>query len=211
MYFGKLRFLISVRQRYNLRQVRRPDSVWPNAIFEIMGTGNIGKILQLLALLQALPSHAQNQGRAWLPEKYVKAISHGDTSAYKNLQLFTGFMFDSKGKLSMMTYGGETNPVRTQKVLIGGKVKFQLLGVKYHINLMYNSRRIMDSIAQATAYFSQSGNTAILEVVGGNQRDEYVFVDHDGDYRFRDIRESLFRLRNKYNIHNGPEPIKIER
>jgi len=169
------------------------------------------KFLLLIIFSQALFSHAQNQGRAWLPKDYVSAISHADTAAYKKLQLFSGFMRDSKGRLYMLTNGGETNPVKAEPVRVNGKLKYQLLAVRYHINLMYNRRCIVDSIAKAKIFFFESGNTAVLEVVSGNKRNEYVFVDHDGDYQFKDIRESLIYLRNKYNIHNGPQPIKIER
>ena len=175
-----------------------------------MSTGYPRKVLILITFFQTLVSHAQNQERAWLPKEYVSAISHGDTTAYKKLQLFTGFMRDSKGKLFLLTYGGETTPVRTKRVLDDGEVKLQLLITKFPINLMYNSRHIADSIAKSTVYFSQSGNTAVLEVVSGDQRNEYVFVDHDGDYQFKSIGKSLAYLRARYNIHNGPEPIKIE-
>lgn len=140
---------------------------------------------------------AQSKTKAWLPEKFIEGINRGDTTAYKYLSPISGLMMNDKGLLMLSGYGGETNPVKNRKIEIQGKEKYQLFHVEQHINMKYETRKLVDSLTNATIYVSFSGKKALLEIIWQKRICEIYFVDHDDEYMFKDIRESFIHLANK--------------
>lgn len=145
-------------------------------------------LISVVAFL-SLRCSSQNNLNAWLPEQYVKAIKENDTNSYKYLIPIEGFeSFDKTPHILM--YKGEINPVKTKKVIIQGKEKYQLLNLQYFVNLKYNSRELANRLSKATIYASKSGEKLLLEIIEKNKKEDIYFIDRVDGYEFKTIKEA---------------------
>ena len=150
----------------------------------------------MLVALSSLKCSSQNNLNAWLPEQYVKAIIAKDTNASKYLIPVEGFeSFDNSPYILM--YKGELNPVKTKKVVIDGKEKYQLLNLQYFVNLKYNSRELANRLSKATIYVSKSGEKLLLEIIEKDKKEEIHFIDRIDGYEFKSIKEAKKYLQEK--------------
>lgn len=149
-------------------------------------------LISVVALL-SLRCSSQNNLNAWLPERYVKAIKANDTNSYKYLIPIEGFeSFDKSPQILM--YRGEINQVKTKKVTIEGKEKYQLLNLQYFVNLKYNSRELANRLSKAIIYVSRSGEKLLLEIIEENKKEDIYFIDRVDGYEFKSIREAKKHL-----------------
>lgn len=145
--------------------------------------------LILLVTFLSLKCSSQPNLNAWLPEQYVKAIKVNDTRSYKYLIPVEGFeSFDKTPHILM--YKGEINPMKTKKVIIEGKEKYQLLNLQYFVNLKYNSRELANRLSKATIYVSKSGEKLLLEIIEKDKKEDIYFIDRIDGYKFRTIKEA---------------------
>jgi len=152
--------------------------------------------LIMLVAFFSLKCSSQNNLNAWLPEQYVNAVKVNDTSSYKYLMPIEGFeSFDKTPHILM--YKGEINPVKTQKVMIGGKEKYQLFNLQYFVNLKYNSRESANRLSKATIYVSKSGEKLLLEIIEKDKKEEIYFIDRTDGYEFKTIKDAKKYLERK--------------
>jgi len=152
--------------------------------------------LIILVAFSSLKCSSQPNLNAWLSEQYVKAIKANDTSSYKYLIPVEGFESFDKAPHILM-YRGEINPVKTKKVTIGGKEKYQLLNLQYYVNLKYNSKEWVRRLSNATIYISKYADKLLLEVIEKDKSEEIYFIDRVDGYEFKTIREAKKHLENK--------------
>jgi hypothetical protein len=149
--------------------------------------------LIFLVAFFSLRCSSQNNLNAWLPEQYVKAIEVNDTSAHMYLKPIEGLeSFDKTPHILM--YRGELNPVKTKKVMVDGKEKYQLLNLQYFVNLKYNSRELANRLSKSTIYASISGEKLLLEIIEKNKKEEIYFIDRVDGYEFKTIKETKKHL-----------------
>ncbi len=152
--------------------------------------------LIILVAISSLKCSSQPNLNAWLPEQYVKAIKANDTSSYKYLMPIEGFeSFDKTPHILM--YRGEINPVKTKKVIIDGKEKYQLLNLQYYVNLKYNSKEWVKRLSNATIYIAKHEDKLHLEIIEKDKREDIYFIDRVDGYEFKTIREAKRRLESK--------------
>lgn len=152
--------------------------------------------LILFVAFLSLKCSSQPNPNAWLPEQYVKATKGNDTSNYKYLIPVEGFeSFDKTPHILM--YKGEINPVKTKKVIIDGKEKYQLLNLQYFVNLKYNSRDLANRLSKAIIYVSKSGEKLLLEIIEKDKKEEIYFIDRVDGYEFKTIKEAKKYLERK--------------
>lgn len=152
--------------------------------------------LILLVVFLSLKCSSQDNLNAWLPERYVKAIKANDTNSYKYLIPVEGFeSFDKTPHILM--YRGEINPIKTKKVIIEGKEKYQILNLQYFVNLKYNSRELTNRLSKAKIYVSKSGEKLLLEIFEKNKKEVIYFIDRIDGYEFKTIKEAERHLEKK--------------
>ena len=152
--------------------------------------------LILFVAFSSLKCSSQPNLNAWLPEQYVKATKGNDTINYKYLIPVEGFeSFDKTPHILM--YRGEINPVKTKKVIIDGKEKYQLLNLQYFVNLKYSSRDLANRLSKATIYVSKSGEKLLLEIIEKDKKEEFYFIDRVDGYEFKNIKEAKKYLERK--------------
>ena len=155
-------------------------------------------LLILQIILWSVGCSAQNQSKndCWLPEKYVEAMISKDTNAYKYLIPIEGFEtpFDD---CYILTYKGEQNPIKTEKVIINGKEKYRLLNLHYYINLKYNSKELVNRYSKAEVYISKDKEKLLLEIIEDDKQEAIYFIDRINNYDFKNIKESKEYLQTK--------------
>lgn len=148
-------------------------------------------LLIIIVTLSYLNCTSQNQNNtnSWLPEKYVNAVIAKDTNASKYLIPVEGFeSFDESPYILM--YKGELNPVKTKKVTIDGKEKYQLLGLQYFVNLKYNQKELSNRLSKAIIYVSKSDEKLLLEIIERDKTEEIYFIDRVDGHHFKSISEA---------------------
>lgn len=145
--------------------------------------------LIILIAFSILKCSSQNNLNVWLPEQYVKATIAKDTNVSKYLIPIEGFeSFDKRPYILM--YKGELNPIKTKKVVIDDKEKYQLLNLQYFVNMKYNSRELADRFSKATVYVSKSGEKLLLEIIEKDKKEKIYFIDRVNGYEFKSIKEA---------------------
>jgi hypothetical protein len=141
-------------------------------------------------------SKNQNTSNIWLPEKYVNAVIAKDTNTSKYLIPVEGIESIDESFYILM-YKGELNSVKTIKVNIEGKEKYQLFNLQYFVNLKYNSIELANRLTKATVYVSKSGEKLLLEIIEDDKTDEIYFIDRVDRYQFKSIYEAKKYLQKK--------------
>ena len=158
------------------------------------------KRLFLLILAVSISFNITAQTQAWLPEKFVTAVSKHDTTAYQYLIPVEGFITYNNGAFDILTFMGEINPIKYKKILNNGREKYQLYNLYSYINMKYVSKEWVGRLGKATVYFSKTNGKLLLEIMEKGHKEDIYFVNKHEDYKFNDIENSEGYLMTRYNV-----------
>lgn len=147
--------------------------------------------LILIALISLFGINCSQQTKhiAWLPEKYISAISTNDSLPEKFLSPIEGFELIND-TLFILTFKGELTPLKMKKVIIDNKTKNHLLDLQYFINMKYNSKELVAKMANASIYMTNDGDKLKIEIINKDSKETIYFINNYNGINFEDIKRT---------------------
>ena len=150
-------------------------------------------LIGFFAVFIVITTFAQNSTHAWLPEKYVHAITSNDTSGITFLRPISGFEKINK-KLYILTFGGEVSPLKSKVVYINGIKKSKIINIDHYLNLKYFAKEEQSEINKMDIYFSIEKDKLLIEMCKEDTCNKVYFIDHFSGYEFKDLYKTRAHL-----------------
>ena len=152
--------------------------------------------LIIFLLLIRASCEAQLPKGHWISEKYVLALVQKDTTdIVRYIEPIIGFFIVSQADVRVVANRSELMPIKTKKLIVEGKIKFQLFNFQYYVNTNYSSKETLEKYKTAKLYLSKVGVKLLLEIYEDEKVEKIYFVDRFEKYRFRYIREVIAHLK----------------
>ena len=152
-------------------------------------------ILYLLTIIFILGSQVQDNVTGWLSKEYVEAMMENDSLAENYLFPIEGFEFHNE-ILYVLTYRGELNPAKIELIYKEGEYMYELLDIKYYLNLKYISFDEVERLSKTTILLTYFDDVILMELIENSKSDTIYFVNKILDERISSIKTAKQKLQN---------------